>query len=79
MSYTANEYKIINEKLHDEIYSLTKQIKIMRDALNEVENYLNWRIDDLVGDDLIGDRRHTNRYNELMVRLGKALKQAEEV
>jgi hypothetical protein len=45
----------------------------MTKKLEELENYLNFRTDDLVGDDLIGDKRHTIRFNSLLESINKTL------
>lgn len=41
--------------------------------IEEIENYLNFRTDDLVGDDIIGDKRHTIRFHSLLESINKTL------
>ena len=44
---------------------------------NEVLNYLYWREDDLIGDDLKGDGKLTARYKSLVSRLQNAISDFE--
>lgn len=43
------------------------------DLICELENYLQWNTDNLVGDDLIGDQRLTKRFNQVINNIHVAL------
>jgi hypothetical protein len=45
------------------------------ETLEEVERYLCWHADDLSGDDMAGDQRHTKRYKDILTSLRKLLGQ----
>lgn len=45
----------------------------MREALREIENYLNWNSDELSGDNLIGDGKLTARYQEILQVTSRAI------
>lgn len=52
-----------------------ERTKKLLDLIDELENYLNWRTDDLVGDDLIGDQKHTKRFNQLLNKINEVKRQ----
>jgi hypothetical protein len=45
----------------------------LRDVLSNVESYLNWRSDDLYGDDLIGDQKLTMGFKRIMQSIADVL------
>lgn len=69
--YTIREDLI--KMVNDELEPTMRMMDEMTKKLEEIENYLNFRTDDLVGDDLIGDKRHTIRFNSLLESINKTL------
>lgn len=61
------------------IENLIKIVKIQGEALDTALNYLYWREDDLVGDDLIGDQKLTSSYKARVKVLEKARSQVAEL
>jgi len=45
----------------------------MGNKLSEVENYLHFRTDDLCGDDIKGDKKHTERFHQLTKSISYSL------
>ncbi len=45
----------------------------LREVLHKVEAYLNWRSDDLYGDDLIGDQKLTIGFKKIMADISDAI------
>lgn len=61
------------------IEMLIKIVEIQGEALETALNYLYWREDDLVGDDLIGDQKLTSNYKARVKVLEKAQSQVAEL
>ena len=55
--------------LADAVFKLLSVVEKQGELINEVHNYLYWREDDLVGDDLIGDRKLTKIYHEVQKKI----------
>lgn len=51
------------ELLLDKKEELNKLLDEVDQFLVEMDSYLNWNTDDLVGDDLIGDQKRTKSFN----------------
>lgn len=49
------------------------------DELMVVVNSKHWRADDLVGDDLIGDQKHTAKFNYLTRKIANTWKEIEDL
>ena len=58
---------------NEQIEKLKNKLNLATDLIIEIQNYLNFRTDDLVGDDLIGDKKHTNRFNSLLEKINSVL------
>lgn len=51
---------------------LLEKNAVLDNTLSNVLNYLHWNTDALSGDDLIGDKRLTRRFNEITSEIEKA-------
>jgi hypothetical protein len=61
------------------VHKLQQANQVLRDGLEIALNYLHWREDDLIGDDLIGDNRLTQAYKDRINTINKALEQADKI
>ena len=65
---------VISYKEHDDIIKMKNEIAEKDAVLNEVLSYLEWREDDLIGDDIKGDGRLTARFKQVVSLIEATLK-----
>lgn len=75
IDYVEHDFQAENcaDIANEKTASLMAEAVKLSEHLSEALNYVHFRADDLVGDDIIGDKRHTKRHNELTNSLEKAL------
>lgn len=69
-------YMIKNSKHDFHVIELEPTLQLMEEMgnkLSEVENYLHFRTDDLCGDDIKGDKKHTERFHQLTKSISYSL------
>ena len=62
-----------HQQSHLAYAALMKDAESLFEVLLQTMNYLHWREDDLIGDDLIGDGKLTERYKKRVDSILKAL------
>jgi hypothetical protein len=62
-------------ELMKEIEELRQKLKLADKVLQETQNYLCWREDDLIGDDLKGDGRLSARFLAIISTITETLEQ----
>lgn len=72
----ANYSKENRHEEHVNVIELEPTLQLMEEMgnkLSEVENYLHFRTDDLCGDDIKGDKKHTERFHQLTKSISYSL------
>lgn len=76
-----SEYKGLYEesrRMRSEIAVLKSKLAKAKTSLDNALNYLHWREDDLIGDDLIGDGRLTAEYKNKVSEIEKSILEISE-
>lgn len=80
--YDMFRYSPGGDRYQDKVNENTKlqaALNVAREQLSELEVYISWRADDLIGDDLIGDQKHTKRFNQVLNNIKNTFSKIEEL